>query len=117
MPLEVKVSTRCTVVKLFTGLVCEMILSFLYYWYYYSYCRRFRIYRIDADTHSFGRLLLGVFCLYFQKYLSLVNPCVKVRHAQGIHNVEGEKDHDAYLSSDFFDAHLSPLGWKQVIAG
>ncbi|XP_062164642.1 phosphoglycerate mutase-like protein 1 isoform X1 [Alnus glutinosa] len=37
-----------------------------------------------------------------------------VRHAQGIHNVEGEKDHDAYLSYDLFDAHLTPLGWKQV---
>ncbi|KAK6940286.1 Histidine phosphatase superfamily, clade-1 [Dillenia turbinata] len=37
-----------------------------------------------------------------------------VRHAQGIHNVEGEKDHDAYLSYDFLDAHLTPLGWQQV---
>ncbi|EOA35468.1 hypothetical protein CARUB_v10020678mg [Capsella rubella] len=37
-----------------------------------------------------------------------------VRHAQGIHNVEGEKNHDAYLSEDLFDAHLTPLGWQQV---
>ncbi|KAJ7965856.1 Phosphoglycerate mutase-like protein 1 [Quillaja saponaria] len=37
-----------------------------------------------------------------------------VRHAQGIHNVEGEKNHDAYLSYDLFDAQLTPLGWKQV---
>ncbi|XP_062165078.1 phosphoglycerate mutase-like protein 1 [Alnus glutinosa] len=37
-----------------------------------------------------------------------------VRHAQGIHNVEGEKDHNAYLSYDLFDAHLTPFGWKQV---
>uniref|UniRef100_A0A7N2N6P9 Phosphoglycerate mutase-like protein 1 n=1 Tax=Quercus lobata TaxID=97700 RepID=A0A7N2N6P9_QUELO len=37
-----------------------------------------------------------------------------VRHAQGIHNVEGEKDHDAYLSYDLFDANITPLGWKQV---
>ncbi|XP_057973908.1 phosphoglycerate mutase-like protein 1 [Malania oleifera] len=37
-----------------------------------------------------------------------------VRHAQGIHNVEGEKDHKAYLSPELFDAHLSPLGWQQV---
>lgn len=37
-----------------------------------------------------------------------------VRHAQGIHNVEGEKDHKAYLSEELFDAHLTPLGWKQV---
>ncbi|KAM2022534.1 hypothetical protein PS1_044589 [Malus domestica] len=39
-----------------------------------------------------------------------------VRHAQGIHNVEGEKDHAAYMSYDLFDAHLTPLGWSQIIA-
>ncbi|KAK7857054.1 phosphoglycerate mutase-like protein 1 [Quercus suber] len=44
----------------------------------------------------------------------LIKPCIKVRHAQGIHNVEGEKDHDALLSYDLFDANLTPLGWKQV---
>ncbi|XP_010511104.1 PREDICTED: phosphoglycerate mutase-like protein 2 [Camelina sativa] len=37
-----------------------------------------------------------------------------VRHAQGVHNVEGEKNFDAYLSEDFFDAHLTPFGWQQV---
>ncbi|KAF5740120.1 hypothetical protein HS088_TW11G00185 [Tripterygium wilfordii] len=37
-----------------------------------------------------------------------------VRHAQGIHNVEGDKDYKAYLSYDLFDAHLTPLGWQQV---
>ncbi|CAK9134969.1 unnamed protein product [Ilex paraguariensis] len=37
-----------------------------------------------------------------------------VRHAQGVHNVEGEKDHNAYLSPELFDAHLTPLGWQQV---
>lgn len=37
-----------------------------------------------------------------------------VRHAQGIHNVEGEKDFKAYLSPELFDAHLTPLGWNQV---
>ncbi|GMY17475.1 phosphoglycerate mutase-like protein 1 isoform X1 [Fagus crenata] len=37
-----------------------------------------------------------------------------VRHAQGIHNVEGEKNHEAHLSYDFFDANLTPLGWSQV---
>ncbi|KAK0576693.1 hypothetical protein LWI29_021890 [Acer saccharum] len=37
-----------------------------------------------------------------------------VRHAQGIHNVAGEKNHDAYSSYDYFDAHLTPLGWQQV---
>ncbi|CAI8599918.1 unnamed protein product [Vicia faba] len=37
-----------------------------------------------------------------------------VRHAQGFHNVEGDKDPKAYLSYDLFDASLTPLGWKQV---
>ncbi|KAI3978628.1 hypothetical protein MKX01_015803, partial [Papaver californicum] len=30
------------------------------------------------------------------------------------HNVEGEKNHDAYLSEKLFDAQLTPLGWQQV---
>ncbi|RLM65485.1 phosphoglycerate mutase-like protein 1 [Panicum miliaceum] len=37
-----------------------------------------------------------------------------VRHAQGIHNVAGEKDFKAYMSHDLFDAQLTPLGWSQV---
>ncbi|KAD6796303.1 hypothetical protein E3N88_07199 [Mikania micrantha] len=39
---------------------------------------------------------------------------VMVRHAQGVHNVAGEKDHSAYMSEELFDAHLTTLGWKQV---
>ncbi|KAL2343881.1 hypothetical protein Fmac_005166 [Flemingia macrophylla] len=37
-----------------------------------------------------------------------------VRHAQGIHNVEGEKNYKAYMNPAYFDAHLTPLGWNQV---
>lgn len=37
-----------------------------------------------------------------------------VRHAQGIHNVAGDKDYKAYLSPELLDAHLTPLGWNQV---
>uniref|UniRef100_A0A0A9C1B5 Phosphoglycerate mutase family protein n=1 Tax=Arundo donax TaxID=35708 RepID=A0A0A9C1B5_ARUDO len=37
-----------------------------------------------------------------------------VRHAQGIHNVEGDKDPSAYNSLALLDAHLTPLGWKQA---
>jgi len=37
-----------------------------------------------------------------------------VRHAQGIHNVDGEKNYKAYMSHDYFDAELTQLGWKQV---
>lgn len=50
----------------------------------------------------------GLYPLHRCKTLHLV------RHAQGIHNVEGEKNPDAYLSYDLFDAHLTPLGWQQV---
>ncbi|KAK4781409.1 hypothetical protein SAY86_015511 [Trapa natans] len=37
-----------------------------------------------------------------------------VRHAEGFHNVEGEKDFKAYLSYDLLDAQLTPLGWQQA---
>ncbi|KAL4556524.1 hypothetical protein LXL04_039180 [Taraxacum kok-saghyz] len=50
----------------------------------------------------------GVYPLHRSKTIHLV------RHAQGIHNVAGEKDHSAYLSEQLFDAQLTPLGWQQV---
>ncbi|WVY92674.1 hypothetical protein V8G54_031762 [Vigna mungo] len=37
-----------------------------------------------------------------------------VRHGQGIHNVEGDKNYDAYMKSEYFDAHITPLGWQEV---
>lgn len=37
-----------------------------------------------------------------------------VRHAQGFHNVAGGKDPKEYLSYDYLDASLTPLGWEQV---
>ncbi|KAG8650491.1 phosphoglycerate mutase-like protein 1 isoform X6 [Manihot esculenta] len=37
-----------------------------------------------------------------------------VRHAQGMHNVEGDKNYKAYLSPQYFDAQLTQLGWQQV---
>ncbi|KAF9624885.1 hypothetical protein IFM89_015439 [Coptis chinensis] len=39
----------------------------------------------------------------------------QVRHTQGIHNVEGEKNHEAYISEELFDAHLTPSGWQQEL--
>ena len=67
--------------------------------------------------------LLLFFPLFFLKKKShLVNKkptwlrvCFQVRHAQGIHNVASQKDHDALLSNEFLDAPLSPLGSEQVI--
>ncbi|KAH9605460.1 hypothetical protein KSS87_008331 [Heliosperma pusillum] len=37
-----------------------------------------------------------------------------VRHAQGVHNIEGDKNYKAYMKPEFFDAPLTPLGWQQV---
>ncbi|KAI5067158.1 hypothetical protein GOP47_0018238 [Adiantum capillus-veneris] len=37
-----------------------------------------------------------------------------VRHAQGYHNVVGEQDYEAYMSYDYVDASVTPLGWDQV---
>nr|KJB58787.1 hypothetical protein B456_009G226300 [Gossypium raimondii] len=50
----------------------------------------------------------GLYPLHRCKTLHLV------RHAQGVHNVAGEIDHAAYSSEEYFDAHLTPLGWQQV---
>ncbi|XP_039139131.1 phosphoglycerate mutase-like protein 1 isoform X1 [Dioscorea cayenensis subsp. rotundata] len=55
-----------------------------------------------------GRADSSLYPLHRSKTLHLV------RHAQGIHNVAGEKDHKAYSSPKFFDAHITPLGWSQV---
>lgn len=91
MPLQVQVSTLCTVLKLFTWFVANSGPSFLFPSFY---------------------LILVVECIwvFLTKWWY-----IQVRHAQGIHNVEGEKDHSAYMSYDLFDAHLTPLGWNQVI--
>ena len=39
-----------------------------------------------------------------------------IRHGEGYHNLFGEKDHEAYKSEQFFDAHLDPKGWLQCAA-
>ncbi|KAI4318739.1 hypothetical protein MLD38_032409 [Melastoma candidum] len=50
----------------------------------------------------------GLFPLHRCKILHLV------RHGQGIHNVEGDKNADALLNPQYLDAHLTELGWWQV---
>ncbi|CAA0806742.1 Phosphoglycerate mutase-like protein 1 [Striga hermonthica] len=52
---------------------------------------------------------LSLFPLHRTKTIHLV------RHAQGIHNVEGDKNYNAYMSPEYFDAHLTELGWQQVV--
>ncbi|GER43271.1 phosphoglycerate mutase family protein [Striga asiatica] len=51
---------------------------------------------------------LSLFPLHRTKTIHLV------RHAQGIHNVDGDKNYKAYMSPEYFDAHLTQLGWQQV---
>ncbi|GER42106.1 phosphoglycerate mutase family protein [Striga asiatica] len=51
---------------------------------------------------------LSLFPLHRTKTIHLV------RHAQGIHNVEGDKNYNAYMSPEYFDARLTELGWQQV---
>lgn len=46
---------------------------------------------------------------------TLMKSQIQVRHAQGIHNVEGDKNYKAYMSPEYFDAHLTQLGWQQVV--
>ena len=38
-----------------------------------------------------------------------------MRHGQAMHNVEGDKNPEALLSPNLFDAQLSPLGLQQVL--
>eukprot|EP00850_Spirogloea_muscicola_P000676 SM000002S05756 [mRNA] locus=s2:2029874:2032373:+ [translate_table: standard] len=39
-----------------------------------------------------------------------------IRHGQGFHNVAGETDYGAYMSAEYFDAALTPMGWQQTTA-
>ncbi|KAI3849490.1 hypothetical protein MKX03_019401 [Papaver bracteatum] len=62
----------------------------------------------SSSSDMDGGVTPSLFPLHRCKTLHLV------RHAQGVHNVEAEKDDSAYLSYSLFDAPLTPLGWKQV---
>ncbi|GJX31865.1 phosphoglycerate mutase-like protein 1 isoform X2 [Tanacetum coccineum] len=88
----------------------------------------------QCSVHSFSNtVLLRCFRDYFQHHNPVLSTILnelsatilssiigfqtlhpKVRHAQGIHNVIGDKDYKAYMSPDYFDAELTQLGWKQV---
>ncbi|PKA55767.1 Arginine biosynthesis bifunctional protein ArgJ, chloroplastic [Apostasia shenzhenica] len=74
--------------------------------------------RMAGDTH--GTVEIHISVGMEASHISSMLPlhCCKiihlVRHAQGIHNVEGEKNHNAYLKEELFDARLTPRGWKQV---
>jgi len=35
-----------------------------------------------------------------------------IRHGEGFHNVAGAISKENYKSYDYFDAHLTEIGWK-----
>lgn len=39
-----------------------------------------------------------------------------IRHGEGYHNVAGHADPELYRDEDYFDAHLTELGWRQAHA-
>ncbi|KAI3987587.1 hypothetical protein MKX01_021499 [Papaver californicum] len=63
---------------------------------------------LSSSSDMDGGVTPSLFPLHRCKTLHLV------RHAQGVHNVEAEKDDSAFLSQSLFDAPLTPLGWQQV---
>ncbi|KAL9860421.1 Phosphoglycerate mutase-like protein 2 [Arabidopsis thaliana] len=82
------------------GLICVSLMNINGFFFFF--CSMIK--NLDMETKPSQ----GLYPLHRCKTIHLV------RHAQGIHNVEGEKNHKAYLSEDLFDAHLTPLGWQQV---
>ncbi|KAM0882527.1 hypothetical protein ACQ4PT_032229 [Festuca glaucescens] len=74
--------------------------------------RRYTPLRCSYSNYSTSEMEAGagtaLYPLHRSKTIHLV------RHAQGIHNVAGEKDYNAYMSEELLDAQLTPLGWTQV---
>lgn len=63
-------------------------------------------------THDFAEMVTAQ-----AQFLYSPNNCKilhMVRHGQGVHNVEAEKNIDALLSPELFDSPISALGWQQV---
>ncbi|KAL4024290.1 hypothetical protein IC575_018075 [Cucumis melo] len=54
------------------------------------------------------------FLAFARKSRALIKQYIQVRHAQGIHNVDGDKSYKAYMRPEFFDAHITQLGWQQI---
>lgn len=68
-----------------------------------------------SHTHNnFLAYILLPTCCLFSHVHEHHHHITQVRHAQGVHNVEGDTDHSAYMKPDFFDASITPLGWNQV---
>ncbi|KAL2614254.1 hypothetical protein R1flu_025946 [Riccia fluitans] len=66
--------------------------------------------RVEDNEMTGGVTIAAAYPLQRCKTIHLI------RHAQGFHNVAGEKDFAAYMSPEYFDASLTALGWQQVAA-
>ena len=106
--LLAQVCSLCNTAKLFTWLVSNLFfnshatstadLKLLYIWFEgYSRLPSFLAFACKSKRH----------CGLIKRY-------IQGRHAQGIHNVQGDKNYKVYMSLEYFDAHITPLGWQQV---
>ncbi|XP_022984822.1 phosphoglycerate mutase-like protein 1 isoform X2 [Cucurbita maxima] len=66
------------------------------------------------QNNSPGHSRWPSFLAFARKSRALIKQCIQVRHAQGIHNVDGDKSYKAYMRPEFFDAHITQLGWQQI---
>ncbi|KAG8473507.1 hypothetical protein CXB51_035680 [Gossypium anomalum] len=107
IPVLARACSLCTAAKLFTWLVLNLFFLLMQY--------------ITADLKLLyiwfeGYSRLPSFLAFARKtrQCGLIKQYIQVRHAQGIHNVDGDKNYKAYMSPEYFDAHITPLGWQQV---
>ena len=107
MVVQAQVCFHCTDAKLFTWLVSKIVFKLVS-----KSIMDLKLLYILSEGHS--RLPSFLAFARNSRHCGLLKPYIQVRHAQGIHNVEGDKNYKAYLSPEYFDAHLTPLGWQQV---
>lgn len=105
--VQVQVCFRCTDAKLFTWLVPTLILDL------HTFCCKFEA-AIFLWFEGHSRFSYFLDFSLKSSHCGLTNPCIQVRHGQGIHNVEGAKNYKKLMKPEYFDAHLTPLGWQQV---
>ena len=68
--------------------------------------------RIACKTAPWVRSASDILEIFLDHHLQVVH---FIRHGEGFHNVAGKKDYSQYKRWDLEDAHLTALGWEQVI--
>jgi hypothetical protein len=109
--VQVRVCIHCTAAKQFIWLVLNFLFHKWCYCVNYGYESATYIVWMNEGCPRLPSFL--AFALN-SRYCGLTKPCIQVRHAQGLHNVEGEKNYKAYLNPEYLDAPLTQLGWQQV---